>query len=145
MAMTATTEAPPDKKGITRRAVMKKGAIVGGALLWAAPAIQTIDMKAALAATFTCCACTLNGTEKGKQKCDKPDRDCAGTGNLGSTVTMCGTTPPTTGCSDCCSFCKGLGLDYCFSTNTTQYTCASCVNTGGGSNCNAGTKTKCDC
>ena len=37
--------------GITRREVLKKGAILGGALVWATPMVQTVGMAAAGAQT----------------------------------------------------------------------------------------------
>jgi hypothetical protein len=35
-----------DESGITRRDLMRRGAVVGGTLLWVAPAIQSIGAKA---------------------------------------------------------------------------------------------------
>jgi hypothetical protein len=35
-----------DESGMTRRDLMKRGAVVGGTLLWVAPAIQTYGSKA---------------------------------------------------------------------------------------------------
>jgi hypothetical protein len=35
-----------DESGLTRREVLRRGAIVGGTLLWVAPAIQSISQKA---------------------------------------------------------------------------------------------------
>jgi hypothetical protein len=35
-----------DESGVTRREVLRRGAIVGGTLLWVAPAIQSISQKA---------------------------------------------------------------------------------------------------
>lgn len=45
-----------ENQGLTRREVLKRGAVVGGTLLWAAPAIQTIGMSAALADTPSICS-----------------------------------------------------------------------------------------
>lgn len=42
------------QEGLTRRQALKRGAAVSGALLWATPAIQTIGMSKALAATPSC-------------------------------------------------------------------------------------------
>ena len=44
--------------GLTRRDLMKRGAIVGGTLLWAAPVIQSITAPSAYAASLhACCQC----------------------------------------------------------------------------------------
>lgn len=43
---------------LTRRQALKRGAAVSGALLWATPAIQTIGMSKALAASPSC-LCTM--------------------------------------------------------------------------------------
>lgn len=40
-----------DEQGLTRRQLIKKGAFVGGALVWAVPVVQTIGMTPALAQT----------------------------------------------------------------------------------------------
>ncbi|MDX1621292.1 MAG: hypothetical protein R3320_09895 [Nitriliruptorales bacterium] len=42
--------APPMERGISRRDVLRRGAIVGGALVWTAPTVQTLGMRAAFAA-----------------------------------------------------------------------------------------------
>ena len=54
-----------DESGITRRDLMRRGAVVGGTLLWVAPAIQSIGAKAyaqtsevAARAACYCCATT---------------------------------------------------------------------------------------
>lgn len=46
--------------GMSRRDLLRRSAVVGGALLWAAPAIQTVGMKAAAAygpSPGLCAAC----------------------------------------------------------------------------------------
>ena len=45
-----------ENQGLTRREVLQRGAVVGGTLLWTAPAIQTIGMRAALADTPSICS-----------------------------------------------------------------------------------------
>ena len=45
-------------EGLTRREALKKGAIFGGALVWAVPMVQTVGMSAAMAQTASegiCC------------------------------------------------------------------------------------------
>jgi hypothetical protein len=39
------------ESGLTRREVLKRGAALGGALVWGAPLVQVIGMRPALAAT----------------------------------------------------------------------------------------------
>ena len=47
-----------DESGMTRRDLMRRGAIVGGTLLWVAPAIQSIGSKAyAQTGSPLCTAC----------------------------------------------------------------------------------------
>ena len=44
-----THEQPSTSHAISRREVMKRGAVVGGTLLWAAPVVQTLTMRPAFA------------------------------------------------------------------------------------------------
>jgi hypothetical protein len=47
-----------DESGMTRRDLMRRGAVVGGTLLWVAPAIQSIGSKAyAQVGSPPCAAC----------------------------------------------------------------------------------------
>lgn len=39
----------PDRRGLSRRQTLKRGAAMGGALLWATPAVQSLTMKPAYA------------------------------------------------------------------------------------------------
>ena len=51
--------------GLSRRDLLRRGAIVGGTLVWVAPAIQTFGATAAYAASPLCTACiavTTGGT-----------------------------------------------------------------------------------
>jgi len=44
--------------GMSRRDLIRRGAIVGGTLIWTIPAIKTINSaQAAGSPTFTCCIC----------------------------------------------------------------------------------------
>jgi hypothetical protein len=54
--------------GLTRRELLRRGAIVGGTLLWATPVIQTIRPQGAFAASpvQTCCACYKRGHRQGR-------------------------------------------------------------------------------
>ena len=52
--------------GLDRRELLRKGAVVGGHLLWIAPAIQTLAPKAmaqSASGTFTCCQCSREGNQ----------------------------------------------------------------------------------
>jgi hypothetical protein len=44
------SEAEPDQ-GLTRRELIRKGAILGGTVMWVTPVVQTVGMSRALAAT----------------------------------------------------------------------------------------------
>ena len=51
----------PDREGLSRRELFRKGAVVGGHLLWVAPVVQTLTPRVLaheLSGTFTCCQCT---------------------------------------------------------------------------------------
>ena len=43
------TDTTNPETGITRRELLKRGAVLGGALVWATPVVQTIGMRAAFA------------------------------------------------------------------------------------------------
>ena len=58
-----------DESGMTRRDLMKRGAVVGGTLLWVAPAIQTYGSKAfaqtnGSASCDACIAVTTGGNTR---------------------------------------------------------------------------------
>ena len=59
--------------GMSRRDLLRRSAIVGGALLWAAPTIQTVGMKAAAAqvggpSPGSCAACYCWSLNSGRVK-----------------------------------------------------------------------------
>lgn len=74
--------------GMTRRDLLRRSAIVGGALLWAAPTIQTVGMKAAAAygpSPGTCSACycyTVGGDGKVSADWGVVDTFLPGTGQV---------------------------------------------------------------
>jgi hypothetical protein len=49
------SQSPLDEQagGITRRQALKRGAVLGGALVWATPVVQVIGMKPAFAQTVS--------------------------------------------------------------------------------------------
>lgn len=51
MVERSNTEEPPDQSphGLTRREALKKGALLGGALIWTTPAVQAIGILPAQA------------------------------------------------------------------------------------------------
>lgn len=112
----------PEPRRLTRREAIRKGAVVGGHLLWIAPAIQTLTPKAFAQTTspvFTCCSCTsVSGT--GANPCEQ-----------------CFAQDPTIlDADDCTAKCASLSTPTrtCgtkeFQTNTTGFECS-------GNNCQA--------
>jgi hypothetical protein len=112
----------PRRGRLSRRDLIRRGAIVGGSLLWVAPAIQSLTPAASAqttgSPTFGCCECrTRNpGAGEGAQKCD-------GAGGL---VCVDSTDNPTATSSAqaCQQFCAGLGKSWCFHESPTLVTCA---------------------
>lgn len=111
---------PGQELGLSRRDVIRRGAVVGGTLLWAAPVVQSITKPAfALSnqgtARFFCCYCYRPVVKAGRGLCTcadhstpvvpNSDADCAamcrsqGYGNhdfdSGNNVCSCGTGPCT--------------------------------------------------
>lgn len=50
-----------ERTAVTRHTALKRGAVAGGALLWAAPAVQTIGMPRAWAQVYAVSACRMTG------------------------------------------------------------------------------------
>ena len=58
------TENVPATQGLTRRELLKRGALIGGALAWATPAVQLIGMQPALASHVSeLCFCVKDESE----------------------------------------------------------------------------------
>jgi hypothetical protein len=106
--------------GITRRAFVRRTAVVGGSLLWIAPAIQTLAPAARAhvvsPAQFFCCECQAPGS-------GEPTR-CT-TDGLGSTEASA--------IAACDAFCTPLGLVPVVHGSPSQLTCAG----PGGKECSA--------
>jgi hypothetical protein len=54
-------DAVPERDGLSRRELIRKGVAVGGHLLWVAPVVQTLTPRVLaheLSGSFTCCQCT---------------------------------------------------------------------------------------
>ena len=85
----------PNESGLTRRELLKKGAVLGGALVWAAPVVQVIGMRPAMAQSTSpdcpnlyCLKAEVSsgvlgsfgplggGQGEGQGNCLKEDEDC---------------------------------------------------------------------
>ena len=88
--------------GVSRRDLLRRGAIVGGTLLWVAPAIQSLAPKAfaAGASGGGCAACYCFSTKPNGAL----DHDRAQHGPIGAGGLLDAT--------DCLSWCLGLGAGY---------------------------------
>jgi hypothetical protein len=84
--MTVPSSAPD--KGVSRRDALKKGAAVGGALLWATPVVQTIGMTRAYAAGVS-----GSGEEAGPSYIAL-NVDCGGRRSTGYSIKYEGCTAP---------------------------------------------------
>jgi hypothetical protein len=56
----AKDESARRELGISRRELLRKGAIVGGTLLWATPVVQSLTPAAQAAASPICSCCACN-------------------------------------------------------------------------------------
>jgi hypothetical protein len=113
---------------LSRRDLIRRGAIVGGSLLWVAPAIQSLTPAAHAqtvgSPTFGCCECRTGGVA-GSQNCSQ--------GVAGLECTTVGSqqaTGPASSEAACQQHCQALNKTYCFHSAPTQI---SCVPTPGGS------------
>jgi hypothetical protein len=58
------------KLGMSRRDLLRRGAIVGGTLLWTVPVIESLSHNSFAAGTFsTCCSCAGNRCSQANKKC----------------------------------------------------------------------------
>jgi hypothetical protein len=74
--------------GLSRRQVIKRGAVVGGAVMWAAPVVQSFTSPAGAQVTTPLCDCTV----------------CAEFDFLGSTFhQVCSLTDESCECGCCCA------------------------------------------
>jgi hypothetical protein len=100
---------------LTRRDLIRRGAIVGGSLLWVAPAVQSLAPRAYAGGggvgspVFGCCECR-NGAV-GKEICNP------GLDDIQCTTDGSGQPPgsgPASSASDCRAFCASQSKAYCF-------------------------------
>jgi hypothetical protein len=103
---------------LSRRDLIRRGAIVGGSLLWVAPAIQSLTPAAHAqtvgSPTFGCCECRSGAS--GAVKCD----------GVGGLECVDQTSKPTAVASEtaCQQYCASLRKSYCFHTAATPISCA---------------------
>ena len=99
----------------SRRDVLRRAAVTGGALIWIAPAVQTLAPTAAAhsrpPATYTCCECRNGAINVEKQ---------TGNGGLQCTTTLAGTTE-----ASCRTYCANLGKSYYFHAGPNPFSCTS--------------------
>jgi hypothetical protein len=104
---------------IQRREMLRRAAIVGGSLVWAVPAVQTLAPKAfaqTASPVFGCCECRSGAV--GREKCNGLDRvQCTTAGSAATSETTCA------------QFCASQGKSYCFHASPTPL---NCVPVGGG-------------
>jgi hypothetical protein len=104
-----------ERTPMQRRELLRRAAIVGGNLLWIAPAIQTLAPKAMAGGgspVFGCCECR-NGAV-GHQLCNGVDHvECVSSGAATSSAMACA------------QYCASLGKAYCFHASPTQLTCVT--------------------
>ncbi len=109
---------------LTRRDLIRRGAVVGGSLLWVAPAIQSLTPAAHASTTgspvFGCCECR-NGAV-GKEICN-PGQD-----HVECTTEGSGQPPgsgPASSAADCQTYCASQYQAYCFHQSTSpDITCS---------------------
>jgi hypothetical protein len=123
---------------LSRRDLIRRGAIVGGSLIWVAPAIQSLT-PAANAQTvgspmFGCCEC-----RSAVSPVTTPTEDCTGQEGTECTTTGSGLSPgsgPASSLADCQSYCTAKSKTYCFHTANHAFSCQSIG--GGRSHCVGG-------
>jgi hypothetical protein len=98
---------------LNRRDLLRRGAIVGGSLLWVAPAIQSLSPRASAqtagSPVFGCCECR-NGPVGG-ELCN------AGQDHIECTTAGSGQAPgsgPASSAADCQAYCASKQQAYCF-------------------------------
>jgi hypothetical protein len=105
---------------LSRRDLIRRGAIVGGSLLWVAPAIQTLTPAASAqtvgSPTFGCCECVSG--DAGAEKCNP------GVGGLECNAgPVQSSTGPESSVAACQAYCAGKSQAYCFHSSNAPITC----------------------
>jgi hypothetical protein len=107
--------------GLTRRDLLRRGAVVGGTLLWAAPAVQSITQPAFAGeqngtVRHACCFCT-NPT---KQQQFPAEAHCDGLGG--------GPGDPLNSDADCAAYCSANHYQTSeFHSSTTPFSCGPSI------------------
>ena len=104
--------------GMSRRDLLRRGAVVGGTLLWTVPVIKTISSAhpSTGSPVFGCCECR-NG-KAGKKKCEP--RDHVRCYNNGSSCSNC-----TQSEQACRAWCESQKKSYCFHSSPQAISCSS--------------------
>jgi hypothetical protein len=105
--------------GMSRRDLLRRGAVVGGTLLWTVPVIKTISSATTSTGSplFGCCECR-NGAA-GKKLCN-PGKDHKICYNEAEKCEDC-----TKAESSCRDWCAKQGRAYCFHTSPQSIQCTS--------------------
>jgi hypothetical protein len=88
-SVTETNVAEADERGISRRDLLRRAAIVGGSVVWMAPAIQTLTPRAyadVSPGVSTCCQCRKTGGSP-----SAPTRRCFANDPTADTLEECQT------------------------------------------------------
>ena len=104
-----------ERSGVSRRDLLRRGAIAGGAIVWAVPVVESFGETRAYAAgsqLFSCCYCF--------HKADKHGCDKSGVCNTGS-----GSPQSATACDQFCQSLKFKAGHYRFGApSPVQYACS---------------------
>ena len=102
-----------NRPSIRRRELLRRAAVVGGSLIWAVPAVQTLAPKAlaqSASPVFGCCECRSGAAGRAK---------CNGLGQVQCTTSGTAATSETA----CAQYCASLGQSYCFHASPSPLTC----------------------
>jgi hypothetical protein len=113
--------------GMSRRDLLRRGAVVGGTLIWTIPVVKTLSSAHPSTGSplFGCCECRKGPA--GKKKCTP------GTGHIVCYDEAESCQNCTQAESKCQAWCKQQGRAYCFHTSPQSITCSSIGH--GGSRC----------
>jgi hypothetical protein len=131
-----TTEPGPSRVkhrlGMSRRDLLRRGAVVGGTLLWTVPVIKTISSAhpATGSPVFGCCECRTG--KAGKKRCEGQDHvQCFSNGQSCANCTQSEAL--------CQAWCASQNKSYCFHSSPQAISCVSlkqgrtaCVGSHGG-------------
>jgi hypothetical protein len=104
--------------GMSRRDLLRRGAVVGGTLIWTIPVVKTISSaheKATGSPTFVCCECT-----QAKHESQIGTKQC---GEGHEPVECHANDPAKDSPSSCASYCASKELSYCWHTSNAPITC----------------------